>query len=137
VGQVAPALYTLSGDGTGLAAATALSVSPGTPVVVSPVTVFNCASLPCQPVPIDVSGSNSVFLTLYGTGIRGVSSTANVLATINGISLPVAYAGAQPTFPGLDQINIQLPQQLSGTGLCNLIVKVDQHQTNTVTIDIR
>jgi uncharacterized protein (TIGR03437 family) len=60
-----------------------------------------------------------------------------VLVTINGISLPALYAGPQPNFLGLDQINVQLTPELSGSGVSNIVIKVDQHQANTVTIDIR
>jgi uncharacterized protein (TIGR03437 family) len=135
VGQVAPALFSMAGTGTGVAAATAMSIGSGSPA--SPVSVFDCSSLPCQAVPIDVSGSAPVYLTLYGTGIRNRSSLENVLVTINGISLPVLYAGSQPTFAGLDQIDVQLTPELRGGGVSNIVVKVDQHQANTVTVDIQ
>jgi uncharacterized protein (TIGR03437 family) len=105
--------------------------------VTSPTDLFNCASLPCQALPINVSGNASVYLTLYGTGIRNRSSLDNVLVTINGISLPALYAGPQPSFPGLDQINVQLTPELAGSGISEIVVKVDQHQANTVTVDIQ
>ena len=78
-----------------------------------------------------------MYLTLYGTGIRNRSALANVLVTIDGVSLPVLYAGPQPDFAGLDQINVQLTPELSGSGVSNIVVKVDQHQANTVTVDIQ
>jgi uncharacterized protein (TIGR03437 family) len=137
VGQVGPTLYSMTGTGSGPAAATALSISGGNPSTTSVVPLFNCGSLPCQALPIDLSGSAPVYLTLYATGVRNRSSLDNVLVTINGISLPALYAGPQPSFAGLDQINVQLPRQLSGSGVSNVVVKVDQHQANTVTVDIR
>ena len=78
-----------------------------------------------------------MYLTLYGTGIRNRSSLENVLVTINGISLPALYAGPQPSFAGLDQINVQLTPDLGGSGVSDIVVKVDQHQANTVTFDIQ
>ncbi len=57
--------------------------------------------------------------------------------TVNGISLPALYAGPQPNFAGLDQINVQLTPELRGSGLSNIVIKVDQHQANTVTADIQ
>jgi uncharacterized protein (TIGR03437 family) len=137
VGQVGPTLFSMTGTGAGLAAATVLSVTGSSPSTSSPVGLFNCSSLPCQALPIDVTGNSHVFLTLYGTGIRNRSSLDNVLVTINGISLPALYAGPQPNFLGLDQINVQLTPELSGSGVSNIVIKVDQHQANTVTIDIR
>ena len=137
VGQVAPTLYTMTGAGAGPAAAKAVRITAGDPGSTIPLSLFSCDISSCEALPIDVSGSAPVYLTLYGTGIRNRSSPDNVLVTIDGISLPVLYAGAQPNFPGLDQINVQLPAQLSGSGVTNVVVKVDQHQANTVTLDIQ
>lgn len=137
VGQVGPTLFSMTGTGSGPAAATALSISGGNPAITFPVSLFNCGSVPCQALPIDVSGYAPVYLTLYGTGIRNRSSLDNVLVTINGVSLPALYAGPQPSFAGLDQINVQLTPELSGGGVSNIVVKVDQHQANTVTVDIQ
>jgi uncharacterized protein (TIGR03437 family) len=137
VGQVGPTLFSMAGTGSGLAAATALNISDGSPATSSPVSLFNCSSLPCQALPIDVSGNALVYLTLYGTGIRNRSSLGNVLVTINGISLPALYAGPQPNFVGLDQVNVQLTPELRGSGVSNIVIKVDQHQANTVTADIQ
>jgi uncharacterized protein (TIGR03437 family) len=134
VGQVGPTLFSMSGTGSGLAAATAASISG---VLSTPVSVMNCSSLPCQPVPIDVTTNTPVYLTLYGTGIRNRSSLDNVLVTVNGISLPALYAGPQPNFAGLDQINVQLTPDLLGSDISNVAIKVDQHQANTVTVDIQ
>jgi uncharacterized protein (TIGR03437 family) len=137
LGQVAPALYSMTGTGTGAAAATALSIGNGTPATSSPVSLFNCSSLPCQALPVNVSGTAPVYLTLYGTGIRNRSSLDNVLVTVNGIGLTPLYAGTQPDFAGLDQLNVQLTPNLAGSGLSNIVIKVDQHQANTVTINIQ
>jgi uncharacterized protein (TIGR03437 family) len=137
VGQVVPTLFSMAGTGTGPVAATALSIGGGSPATSSPVSLFNCNSLPCQALPIDLSGSNPVYLTLYGTGIRNRSSLDNVLVTINGIGLPALYAGPQPNFAGLDQINVQLTPALRGSGVSNIVVKVDQHQANIVTVAIQ
>jgi uncharacterized protein (TIGR03437 family) len=124
VGQVAPTIYSITGTGVGLASATALSIpATGTATALSV-------------SPIDLSGSAPVYLTLYGTGIRNRSSLDNVLVTINGISLPALYAGPQPSFAGLDQLNVQLTPNLRGSGVSNIVIKVDQHQANTVTVNI-
>lgn len=137
VGQVAPALFSMSGNGSGLAAATAIRVNAGNPNVQFPVTLFDCSSSPCKALPVDVGIDTPVYLTLYGTGIRNRSSLDNVLVTINGISVPVLYAGSQPSFAGLDQINVPLTLNLRGSGVANVVLKVDQHQANTVTVDVQ
>ena len=132
VGQVAPAIFTMGG-GSEIAAATAVRVNEG---LESPVTLFNCTASTCEAVPVDL-GIGAVYLTLYTTGTRNRTSLDNVLVTVNGVSVSALYAGAQPQFAGLDQINIPLPSALSGSGVVNIVLKVDQHQANTVTVDIQ
>jgi uncharacterized protein (TIGR03437 family) len=85
----------------------------------------------CTNAPINF-GSDQLVLVLYGTGIRGFSSS--VQATIGNVSLPVAYAGAQPIAPGLDQINVPLPASLQGRGQLFLAVTVDGQTTNMVQV---
>jgi len=138
VGQVAPAIFSIDATGSGVAAATAIRVPAANPASPSPVPVFDCGAPPCQAVPIDVSAP-SVYLTLYATGVRHRNSLAldDVSVIINGIFLPVLYAGPQPNFSGLDQINVALPAALSGSGLTNVVVKVNQHQANLVTVAIK
>ena len=137
VGQVAPTLFSMSGNGSGLAAATAIRVNPGNPKLQVPVPLFICSSSSCKALPIDVGIDTPVYLTLYGTGIRNRSSLGNVLVTINGISVPALYAGPQPDFAGLDQINVPLTLDLRGSGMANVVLKVDQHQANSVAVDVQ
>jgi uncharacterized protein (TIGR03437 family) len=138
VGQVAPAIFTVDGTGSGVAAATALRAPVANPASSSPVTVFDCSVPPCQAVPIDVNAP-SVYLTLYATGIRHLGSLDldHISVIINGIFVPVFFAGPQPSFAGLDQINVALPAELRGSGLTNVIVKVNQHQANLVAVAIK
>jgi uncharacterized protein (TIGR03437 family) len=137
VGQVAPALFSISGNGSGIAVATAIRVNAGNPGQQFPVKLFDCSTSPYQPVPVDVGLDTPVYLTLYATGIRNNSSLDNVLVTINGISVPVLYAGPQPQFAGLDQINVPLTLNLRGSGVANIVLKVDHKQANTVTVDVQ
>jgi uncharacterized protein (TIGR03437 family) len=109
-----------------------------------------CGAGGCTPQPISLgAATDTVVLELFGTGVRHVASPSAVTATINGISLPVQFAGAQGQFTGEDQINVQLPYNLSAGGTVNLVLTtmVDQgalapydtainSSSNTVTIDI-
>ena len=109
-----------------------------------------CGAGGCTPQPISLgAATDTVVLELFGTGLRHVASPSAVTATINGISLPVQFAGAQGQFTGEDQINVQLPYNLSASGTVNLVLTtmVDQgvlapydtainSSSNTVTIDI-
>jgi uncharacterized protein (TIGR03437 family) len=124
----APGLFTISGDGTGIAAATAID-SKG-----NAVPVFRCAGGNCTGTPVTVTG-NTVFLSLYGTGIRGAAS-GTVQVRANGIALPVTYAGAQGTYPGLDQINVTLQPWMAGGGDFELDVMIGGATSNVVTVQV-
>jgi uncharacterized protein (TIGR03437 family) len=135
--NVAPALFSMNGTGSGVAAATAIEVPSAQPQQQISVTVFQCTASACAPIPINVSVSGTIYLSLYGTGIRNRSSLANMQATINGTSVPVLYAGLQPTYPGLDQVNVSLPASLAGTGNANIVITVDGQVSNTVIVAIQ
>jgi uncharacterized protein (TIGR03437 family) len=51
--------------------------------------------------------------------------------------MPVQYAGPQPTFPGLDQVNIPLQLSLRGAGLVNVVVNVDGQSSNVTQVLIQ
>jgi uncharacterized protein (TIGR03437 family) len=76
-------------------------------------------------------------VSFYGTGIRNRSSLANVAVTINGIGVPVLYAGPAPDYTGLDQVNASLIPGLRGGGESNVILTVDGQAANTVTINVQ
>lgn len=137
VQSVAPTLFSMNGTGSGVAAATAIRTQAGDLSLSSPVPVFTCSGSGCTSVPINVGVDTPVYLSLYGTGIRNRSSLANVSVTINGISVPVLFAGAQPDFTGLDQINVPLTLNLRGSGEANVTLTVDGQRSNTVTINIQ
>jgi uncharacterized protein (TIGR03437 family) len=80
------------------------------------------------------SESGQMYLVLYGTGIRHRTSDASVTATVNGVSVP-AQAAAQGTYPGLDQLNLQLPQGLAGAA--DVVITVEGQAANPVTVSIQ
>ena len=90
--------------------------------------------------PIDLSPSSSqVYLVLYGTGLRGHSSASNsVTVTAGSVALPAPiYAGAQPQYAGLDQIDVLLPQSLAGKGDVVIQVTVDGQAANPGHVTIQ
>jgi uncharacterized protein (TIGR03437 family) len=136
--SVAPTLFSMSGDGQGVAAAQAIQTTNSNPPVQTAVAVFQCiGSSQCVAVPIALSSNSTMSLVLYGTGVRNRSSLENVTANIGGTNVPVAYAGAQPSYPGLDQVNLTLPTSLSGSGQVNIVLTVDGQTANVVTVDIQ
>lgn len=135
--NVAPTLFSMNGNGTGVAAATAIRTQAGNPQIQAPVAVFNCVASGCTSVPIALGIDTPVFVALYGTGIRNRSSLANVTVTINGIATSVQYAGPQTQYAGLDQVNIALPLSLRGAGESKVVLMADGQVSNTVTLNIQ
>jgi uncharacterized protein (TIGR03437 family) len=139
---VAPGLYTANANGEGVAAAIVVTTHANGSQ--SFTDAFSCGGTAgCVPAPISLgSSTDTVAIELFGTGLRHLSSTAALSATINNQALPVLFAGAQSTDPGLDQINVQLPQSLAGSGLVNLLTTIATGPgttvpLNTVTLDIQ
>ena len=137
VDTIAPRLYTMSGTGTGIAAATAIMVQVTNPQLQTPVTVFRCTPSGCVSVPISLGVDTPVYVTLYGTGIRGRSSLSRVRVTINGISVPVLYAGVSPNYAGLDQVNVALSLDLRGSAETDVVLTVDGQNSNVVKLNIQ
>jgi uncharacterized protein (TIGR03437 family) len=139
VDAVAPGLFTANADGKGAPAALALRVKAdnSTP---SSEPVFRCGATvgSCAPSPIDLGpATDKVYLALFGTGLRNRSRLEDVTATIGGATADVLYAGPQPDYPGLDQINILLPRSLAGRGAVVVTVTVAGRAANSVSINVR
>jgi uncharacterized protein (TIGR03437 family) len=138
VQAAAPALFSMNGTGTGVAAATAITFQVGDPQQTQfPVPVFQCGGSGCVSVPIVLGIDTPIDVSFYGTGIRNRSSLENVGVTVNGISVPVLYAGPSPNYAGLDQVNISLVLNLRNSGESNVVVTVDGQTSNIVTINVR
>jgi uncharacterized protein (TIGR03437 family) len=131
---VAPGLFTASGMATGPAAATVVSVAADGSQTVSP--SFTCAAVGnCRTVPISIQ-PGGCYLMLFGTGIRGVGSVADVQVSVGGVAVPVLSAGPQSQFAGLDQVNIQLPSELAGKGEISVLLSAGGVTANTVFINV-
>ena len=119
-----------------VAAATAIRVVIPTRIQ-SPIPVFQCTGLICNLEPISLGVDTPIYLTFYGTGIRGRSSLANVKVTIGTVEVAPTYAGPQPQTAGLDQVNVPLPLSLRGVGEVNVSVTVDGLKSNLVKINVQ
>jgi uncharacterized protein (TIGR03437 family) len=121
ISSTAPGLYTANLGGQGPAAA---QVTDGQ--TYSNTFQCNLAGI-CSLIPIDIA--SQPYLILYGTGIRG-STLASVSVKIGNIEVPVAYAGAQGAYAGLDQLNVTLPAALKGRGQLVVTVTANGQATN-------
>lgn len=75
-----------------------------------------------------------VFLFLYGTGIRSAKS---VEVSANGQNVAVLFAGPEGDSPGLDQINVEIPESLITDEPIQLVLKADGQGSNPVTVAIQ
>ena len=77
------------------------------------------------------SGEESTFLSIFLTGL---DLTTNAAVTVGGLPVKVLFAGKSPCCAGLQQINVQLPETLSGAGRVPLSVQSGTQVSNTVEI---
>ena len=136
VASSAPGLYSVNSDGAGVAAADAfLALSSGTRQTE---TVFTCdppALRSCLGSPLNLGGTGDVlYVELYGTGIRGASTIQTFVA---GQGVPTSYAGPVAAYPGLDQVNIAIPQSLAGSGDVRVYLVVDGVASNAVGLTLQ
>src|SRR5262245_16865761 len=119
-----------------------VQVASGAPGIVT----FNGGSLPIALTTFDGKSFDFVFnpdgspkqvsagttakpnyLVLFGTGI---SSANNVSVRFGSVEVAPLFSGAVGVVPGLDQINVEIPQNLPG-GMVNLTVTGDGIVSNT------
>ena len=80
---------------------------------------------------LPVDGSRRYYL--YATGARGA---ATVVVSVNGRLLPIDALRRCRDLPGLDQINITVPQDLVNSGRATVKINADGFDSNTLTIDL-
>jgi uncharacterized protein (TIGR03437 family) len=127
IDSLAPALFTVTGSGTGTPLGALVLTRPDGTHTVTPLT---------QPVDLGQPGDIAT-LVLYASGVRHLDSLNSVAVFIGGQRLPAQYASAQGVYTGLDQINANLPPQLRGAGQTALRVAVAGLSSNTVVVNIR
>ena len=134
VARTGPGLFAANADGSGLAAALLLRIKPNGAQLYEQLARFNETTRKFEALPLDLSiADDQYFLVLYGTGFKGAPAAT---ATIGGQSAEVLFAGAQG-LAGLDQANLRLARSLSGRGTLNVVLRADNQNANTVTINVR
>ncbi len=134
IDSIGPGLYALNAN-NGVAAATAALYTGNGQIIPAP--VFDC-SADCKTVPMSLGGSGDMLaVSFYGTGFRAVSSAADASVTIGGIPAQILYVGAQPSYPGLDQLNVVIPAALAGAGDVPAVLTVNGQTANAVVVNVR
>jgi uncharacterized protein (TIGR03437 family) len=135
VAQVAPGIYSANANGQGVAAADVVTQHADRSQTIT--QTYTCVSGECVAQPISLgSAGDTVYLALFGTGLRHASSASAVTVQVGNLSLPPVYVGPQGQYPGLDQVNVQLPASLAGSGTVNVAVKTQDTgaTSNVVTV---
>lgn len=135
VAAAAPGLFLISEANSTPAA---LGIRVGADGRQSPVSLFNCfgpqrGQFSCAPATIRLGG-DAVYLSFFGTGFRGANTT-NVACMLNGVRLPVEFAGPQGP-PGIDQINIRLLPEAVLQGPAFLTLEIDGVPANPALLQI-
>jgi uncharacterized protein (TIGR03437 family) len=128
VAQVAPAIFTANATGTGVPAAVVQRFKTNGQISTEFLYQFNSAVGRYVTKPIDMGQEGErLFLVLFVTGVRRAEDTNgdgnlndNIRLLIGGNEITPLFAGRQPEFVGLDQINAEIPRSLIGRGIVNV-----------------
>jgi hypothetical protein len=130
-----PTIFTADGSGSG--APIGILVTAHADGSQDSHAAYECSSPVCRTLEVDVANSTDTnVLVLYATGVRN-ARLQDVTAGVDSVDTSVLFAGAQSQFPGLDQINVQLPSSLAGHGEVTLQVIAAGKQANAVKIRFR
>lgn len=145
----APSIFTADGSGQGTPAGLLLRIKQNGQTSYESLARFDSALGKVVPAPIVRQQGEQLFLVFFGTGLRGLEDQDG--DTVNGIAehleawigdkpVKVHFAGAAPDYVGLEQINLELPGDLSGT--FTVLIKVRDGEghvlrTNLVTITVK
>ena len=139
-----PGIYTVntSGSGPGIVtnALTGQLITPSNPAHASDfLSIYATGLGPLQGPngePAPAVGAAAPSTTVFST-------TSNVTATLGGIAAPVLFSGLTPTFAGLYQVNIQVPDTVAKGNSVPLVITAKDPKTgavaqsNSVTIAIQ
>ncbi len=141
----APGLFSAQASGKGVAAANWTTTGQ-----LPYPSVYNIVN--GQPVHADLDAGTKqkpTYLVLYATGLRGAPNTVandpapgltnvaeSVTVTIQGVPARVDYAGPQPDFFGLDQINVVIPPELAGLGILKVRIQVNSTTVSRGSNDV-
>jgi uncharacterized protein (TIGR03437 family) len=137
-----PGIFTANASGEDVPSAVIVRVKPGNEQIYEPVAQYDETQNRFVPIPIDLGPETEiVVLAIFGTGWRKLTpADVAVYATTNSdftsfgcweaTVCPLEYIGTQPTFEGLDQINVRLPRTLIGKGDLNFYLNDERIGSN-------
>lgn len=138
VSLISPAMFTGNADGRGVLAAEVVRVKADGSQSRETLMQLDSTTGKMNTKPIDLGPEGErVFLEIYLTGFRRAQDPNNdgnlqelVTVVLGGDAVPVLYAGRQPQYVGLDQINIEIPRNMGVTGKITLSVFAGEGYTS-------
>jgi len=83
-------------------------------------------------------------LLVYATGLgatvkQGAYSvtSSTVTAVVNGVQIPVSFAGLAPEYIGLYQVNVPIPTSIPPGSAVSLLLKEGGQQSNSIQVAIQ
>lgn len=133
VQKLSPGIFTADFTGKGVASGIIVRVFTNGVQRYEPIAQFDETQQKWVPVPIEFTDDTQrIVLAVFGTGWRQVGSFSDVTIDFVAASerndpLPKRpatseYAGKQPTWAGVDQINVEVPRSLIGKGETDVLV---------------
>lgn len=134
-----PGIFTANSDGSGAVAGNFLRVTATNEQIYEETAIFNSSTQTYTSRCVDLGpSSESVFIVLYGSGIRGIPSPSFITATIGGTAIPVLAALPHGTYVGVDQINLgPIPRSLISRGIVKVRLVVSGVAMNEVEVCIK
>jgi uncharacterized protein (TIGR03437 family) len=131
IAPVTPSLFTLTTNGLAAAYVTRAGANGAT---YEP--VFTARDGVILPVAIDSSTANGApYLVLFGTGLRNAAFIGYAIGNSASGYLRAPFAGAQGSYPGLDQVNI--PMSGLASGYTNILINTGTQTANPVYILVK
>src|SRR5262249_40220232 len=138
IAGTAPGIYAANADGRGVAVGQFVATHADGSQSFANTAVYDSTAAKWIPKAIDLQSESEQFaLLLYRTGIQHRPQPESVKATVGGQEVAVLFSGPQPSFPGLDQVNLQIPRNLTGRGTVPVSLTVDGKAANEVIVAIR
>jgi uncharacterized protein (TIGR03437 family) len=128
----APGLFAVNSAGLSASYADCVSASGQQ----STVLTFQVVNGAVVAVPLNLKACQETVLELWGTGIDAATAST-VEVTIGGLDATVLYAGPQGIYPGVDQVNVVIPQSLAGGGNVPVVLSIGGVTSNTVNVTIQ
>ncbi len=136
--RVQPGLFTVNAAASGAPAGYLLRRDAAGVDRNEPIARFDPVLSRWVPAPITPAAAGEVrYLVLFGTGMRyrNPDQADNLRLYYSATDfLRPAYVGRQGELAGLDQVNVELPDALSGRGQLKLALSVEGKPTNEVEI---